>query len=298
MALSQEQRQECFATLGRTGGHREVMQTRRVIPEEYEAFLDRVTQEEKTLALPGVDVPVRVVVSIAKEKAEQCPVHINMHGGGFIFKQDHDDDLYCAHIAAAIRGVVVDIDYATSDEHPFPTAFDQCYAVAGWAFSQCAAWGADPAKYSVGGASAGGNLAAALALKATRTGDYRFCLQVLDYAANDNSMPVGDPAQARSEAFSLLYADGDVDLLKDPYVSPAFATDEQLAGLPRTLFIHAGRCPFTAINRKLAGRMVSAGVEVTQVIFAGSNHGFTVRINGEWEKAQETIIRAIRAACL
>ena len=47
-----------------------------------------------------------------------------MHGGGFVYPQDPDDDMYCAHIAAATHGIVVDIDYATSWEGPFPLAFD------------------------------------------------------------------------------------------------------------------------------------------------------------------------------
>ena len=64
--------------------------------------------------------PVRLVISTALDRTDNCPVHVNMHGGGFVFPQDHDDDLYCARVAAGIRGIVVDIDYAISWDHPLP----------------------------------------------------------------------------------------------------------------------------------------------------------------------------------
>ncbi len=298
MSLTVEQRQHWDEVLGRTGGHRETMKRERDIPEWYTDCLNKVEQTEQMLTVPEAEVPVRIIVSIAKDKEPNCPVHVNYHGGGFIFKQDHDDDLYCAHIASEIKGVVVDVDYATSDEHPFPMGFDQSYGVAKWAVSMCDTWGADPKKVSVGGASAGGNLAIAVAMKAVQTGEFSLNLQVLDYAANDNYMPLGNPAQIRSEAFSQMYVDGNVEMLKDPFVSPVFATDDMLKGLPRTLIVSAENCPFTPCNTELGKRMVKAGVEVTHAYFAGSNHGFTVRIAGAWKEAQDVIIHAIKAACI
>ena len=76
-----------------TSGHRNA---ERVIPPEYTAFLDQVEQKEMTLPLEAPAAPVRLVISTAKDKQPGCPVHVNMHGGGFVYPQDHDDDLYCA----------------------------------------------------------------------------------------------------------------------------------------------------------------------------------------------------------
>lgn len=294
MSLTIEERQKWFDVLERTNRHRN---EEKKYPEEYAAYLDKVVQE--TIIVPTT-IPVKCIITTPNNKIDNCPVHINMHGGGFIHGQDHDDDLYCAKIAYAIKGIVVDIDYATSDKHPFPAAFDQCYEVVKWAFDQCATWHADPKRISIGGHSAGGCLVAAISLKAAKTKDFKTCLQILDYAANDNSDCVEhtNEQNIRSAAFSMLYADGDAELLKDPYVSPVFATDDMLYDQPRTLIINAKNCPFCTVNENYGLRLVQAGNEVIMKRFTKSMHGFTVRMAAEWLEAQDLIIKEINAASL
>ena len=74
--------------------------------------------------------PVRLVISTALGPHRQLPGFTSTcTAAASCFPQDHDDDLYCARVAAGIRGIVVDIDYAISWDHPFPTAFEQSYAV-------------------------------------------------------------------------------------------------------------------------------------------------------------------------
>lgn len=293
MSLTAQQRQEQLDVIQRTGGSREVMLSRRVIPEDYTAFTKLVEREEQTLALPGAAVPVRLIVSKALDRKPGCSVHVNFHGGGFILPQNGDDDLYCARIAVGVHGIVVDVDYATSDKHPFPAAYDQSCAAVKWAFTQCAGWQADPKRVSIGGHSAGGNLAAAVSMKAARTGEFKLCLQILDYAANNNYMPLEAEGQERSRAFSMLYADGDVELLKNPAVSPVFATREELKDQPPTLIIEAGHCPFRDVNRKYEKKLLQAGNQVKRIEFPSSRHGFTVRMLDEWREAQQAIVDAI-----
>jgi acetyl esterase/lipase len=120
---------------------------------------------------------------------------------------------------------------------------------------------------------------------------------VLEYAASDNTMCLNDPTQSRSRAFSLYYADGDVELLKDPYLSPVNASDQQLRGLPRTLFIAPKQCPFYEVNQDLARRMSDLGVEVTVHSYE-ARHAFIVRRLDDWRGAQEDVLRALRAASL
>lgn len=297
MSLTKEQVRELMAVLDKTGGFRETRVRQRVIPQDYSACLEQCTQDEITLAFLGLN-PVRVIITTPKKKALSAPLHVNYHGGGFVFLQDHDDDLYCAHLAVETGAVVVDVDYASSKDAPFPMAFDQSYAVAQWAYDHCKRWNCDPKRLSVGGSSAGGNLAMAVSMKAKETGDFPVCLQVLDYAAMDNDIPLHDPALERSLVFSKLYADGDLDKLRDPFVSPFFASDAQLKGLPETLFIAPGKCPFYRCNLALGMRMIEQGVKVTMKAYPDCTHGFTVRLSGQWQDAQEQIIRAIRAATL
>lgn len=298
MSMTTEKRQEQLDVIQRTGGNREVMLSQRVIPDNYLAYAKQIEREEQTLALPGAEVPVRIIVSKALDREPGCPVHVNFHGGGFILPQNEDDDLYCARIAAGIHGIVVDVDYATSDKHPFPAAYDQSYAAVKWAFTQCAGWEADPRRVSVGGHSAGGNLAAAVSMKAARTGEFKLCMQILDYAANDNYMAViaEDREQwARCTAFSLLYADGDVELLQKPVVSPIFASPEDLKNQPYTLIVEAGQCPFRNVNREYEEKLLQAGNRVERVEFPNSRHGFSVRMLDEWQEAQQAIVDAINA---
>ena len=295
MALTQADKAYYKEVLDRTGAHRN---RERTIPPEYTAYLDKVEQKEMTLPLDAPAAPVRLVISTAKDKTEHCPIHVNMHGGGFVFPQDHDDDLYCAHLSAEIHGIVGDIDYATSWDHPFPCAFEQSYAVVRWVFEQCESWGGDPGRISVGGHSAGGCLSAAISMRAAATKDFDLCLQILDYSALDNYQAVLPGYNERSNAFSKLYADGDDRVLQLPFCSPLFATDEMLKGLPRTLVINAEKCPFKQDNEKYARRMAAMGNEVTIKCFADSPHGFTVRLAGQWQQAQELIIRTIKEAHL
>ena len=295
MALTQADLAHYREVIDRTSGHRG---GERVIPEAYTAFLEQVEQKELTLPLDAPAYPVRLVISTAKDKMEKCPIHVNMHGGGFVYPQDHDDDMYCAHVAAATHGIVVDIGYATSWEHPFPCAFEQSYAVVKWVFEQCESWGGDPKRISIGGHSAGGCLTAAISMRAAATKDFDLCLQILDYAALDNYQSVLPGANERSNAFSKLYADGDDRVLQLPFCSPAFATDDMLKNLPHTLIINAGHCPFKKDNEQYGLRIAAMGGEVTIKCFMDSPHGFTIRMAGEWQEAQELIIRAIKEACL
>lgn len=295
MALTTEQKQELLAVLGRTGGHREVMLRVREIPAEYQENLNRVEREELRLAFDGMP-PVRVIVTRDPDRRPGCALHVNFHGGGFIFPQDGDDDLYCANVALGIHGVVVDVDYACSDVDPYPAAVNQAYTVTKWAVDHAGEWGVDVKRISLGGHSAGGNLAAVTAMKALETGEMRFNLVMLDYAANDNYFVLEGEENIRSRAFSLLYADGDEALLKDPSVSPVFSSVDQLRGFPPTLIVEAGKCPFVETNRKFGALLEKAGTSVRFARYPESRHGFTVRMNGDWQAAQQTIIDAINAA--
>ena len=295
MPLTKEQKQELFDVLGRTGGQREVMKQSREIPADYREKLNRVERQELSLAFDGMPA-VRVVVSRDPGRKALCPLHVNFHGGGFIFPQDMDDDLYCANVALGIHGIVVDVDYACSDADPYPAAVHQACAVTRWAADHCGEWGADIRRVSVGGHSAGGNLAAVTAMEAVRTGEIRLNLVVMDYAANDNYFVLEGEENIRSRAFSLLYTDGDEELLKDPSVSPVFASVDQLRGFPPALIVEAGLCPFVDANRKFGAMLEKAGSSVRFARYPESRHGFTVRMNGDWQDAQQTIIDAINNA--
>ncbi|MBT9777545.1 alpha/beta hydrolase fold domain-containing protein [Clostridium sp. MCC353] len=300
MAFTEQEKEAFRKIIQETGGNRETMLQARYIPDEYREYLNRVERETVVVPAPLTKTPVTCYVSTAKDRTDHCPVHINCHGGGFYLPQNQDDDMYCAHLAAEIKGIVVDVDYALCPDYQYPTAFLQSYEAVKWAFSQCEAWGADPKRVSMGGHSAGGNLTAAVALKANRTKEFQLCLQILDFAALDlASFTKGEEPQARrSRAFNDMYSGCDETVISQPYYTPVLAEDSGLKGLPETLVIAAGICPFKDMNLEYGTRIAGQGSLVTMKCFANSHHGFTMRMLDEWQEAQQLIISKLREASL
>ncbi len=274
------------------------------ITPEYKKNLELADRQEVWVETSEGNVPCYVFT--AKNRVPRCPVHVNVHGGGFVRPHVLRDEIYSAKVADAIQGIVVDVDYSLAPEYPYPVAFNQCYEVCRWVFSMVEEWDGDPKRVSMGGHSAGANLTAAVNLKANQTGEFRFCLQVLDYGAFDMVTDPADKPDAehnmipveRGRMFNLAYTDGNLDILKDPYCSPLLATDEMLAGLPAALVISAGNDNFRFEDERYASRLIAAGVPVTARRFLHSNHGFIVHCTEEWEEGQQMVIDAIRRAVL
>lgn len=262
--------------------------------------------DREAVEVPTCEGPVTCYIFTAKNRTEHCPVHVNVHGGGFVRPHVLRDEVYSAKVADAIRGIVVDVDYGLAPEYPYPVAFNQCYDVCRWVFTRLKDWDGDEKRVSMGGHSAGANLTAAVCLKANQTKEFRLCLQVLDYGAFDL---VTDPAHKpgaetnmipaeRGRMFSMAYTDGNLDLLNAPYCSPLKAPDEMLAGLPEALVVSAGNDNFRFEDEEYAKRLIAVGVKVTAKRFLESNHGFIVHCTEEWEKGQELVISMIRQASL
>lgn len=275
------------------------------ITPEYRKCLELADKE--TVVIPvGEDDDVTCYIFTAKNRTPNCPVHINIHGGGFVRPHVERDEIYSAKVADAIQGIVVDVDYRLAPEYPFPTAFNEAYEVGRWTFSKLEEWDADEKRVSMGGHSAGANLTAAVALKANQTKEFSLCLQVLDYGAFDMATDPEDKKEAatnmipaeRSRMFTEAYTDGDLSLAKNPYCSPLFASDEMLKGLPEALVIAAGHDNFRFEDCDYAARMALAGTKVTLKCFTESNHGFIVHCTEEWEAGQAMVIDAIRQASL
>lgn len=294
MSLSKTEKEALLAVLEHTGLRRGASIGDVVVPESYRAYLNQVECKAYSVLCPAVNVPVTCYLNVPHNKAEHCPVHINIHGGGFFFARYENDAMYCARVACETRGIVVDIDYATSRDYAFPVAFEQCYEVVKWVFTQCAAWGADPARVSIGGQSAGGTLTAAICLRAAADTGFsgKICMQLLNFAGLDMYSTL-KAANERFRTFGQLYADGDSQTLKNPYASPSYATDEMLKNQPATVIITAGKCPFKQSNEEYGMRLVAMGNEVTFRCFVASRHAFTIALADEWNESQSFIIRCL-----
>ena len=293
--MTEEKRKELLARLDTTGKGRSPGLKTDDPPADYLANLEKTTKETVVLPCPAVDVPVVCEIFKAKDLEKNCRVHINIHGGGYVYPRNERDALYCAHLAAAIHGIVVDIEYTTTRTHSYPVPLEQCYEVAKWTFSNCTSWGGDPGRVSIGGYSAGGCLTAAINLRAAKEKDLggTFQMQIMTYPVFDNSVQNKHPENLRGYLFSMLYAGGDEQVLKDPYCSPLFADDGMLVDQPKTVLVLAGLCPAVNGAVRYGERLALAGNEVTIRGFPDCHHGFLALLADRWQEAQEYIIRQL-----
>ncbi|UJP40637.1 alpha/beta hydrolase [Cellulomonas palmilytica] len=251
----------------------------------------------------GAGAPVReLMVYRPAGVAGPPPVLVNLHGGGFVLGEGRDDDPYCRFLADAAGCAVVNVDYLLAPEHPFPAAVHQVHGLLAWLAEHAGAHGLDGTRLAVAGHSAGGNLAAAAALLARRSGGPSLRGVVVDYAPLDLATPPAaklttapDPgavaladAGARFNAWYLADADP-----ADELASPLLADD--LSGLPPTLVLTAELDLLRAEGDRFAERLAEAGVPVEHVVHAGCGHAFThVGPDDEAAAAWERIARFAR----
>ena len=232
------------------------------------------------------------------------PAHVYIHGGGFWLGTLEHFDGACRSIANAAECVVAAVDYRLAPEHKFPIAPEDCYAALEWVAREAATLNVDPARISVGGASAGGNLAAVVALMARDRGGPPLVLQVLDIPVTDLTMSQPSITE-NGEGYMLTkegcaqyvsyYLDDPTDATH-PYASPFFADD--LRDLPPALVTTAEFDPLRDEGEAYAERLRAAGVPTDFKRMDGHIHGsmgFTSLMPSAVEQHRRTIA-AIRTA--
>ncbi len=234
---------------------------------------------ERSATGPTGELAVRVYRP-DEASAALLPALVYFFGGGWVLGSLDAVDGVCRRLANATPCAVVSAAYRRAPEHPFPAGVEDCYAVTCWAAEQGPELGFDPSRLAVGGASAGGNLAAAVAPVARTRGGPQLAFQLLvypplDYRADTPSMaetfdPLFFNAQDAAWCWSHYLAreaDGE-----NPLASPLRARD--LRGLPPALVITAELDPLRDEGELYARRLVEAGVPGEAVRFEGVVHGF------------------------
>ncbi|MGW0043023.1 alpha/beta hydrolase [Rhodococcus sp. NPDC003348] len=226
---------------------------------------------------PAGPIPARVYQPEA-EATEPRPVVVFAHGGGFVFCDLDTHDGLCRALSNGVGAVVVSVDYRLAPEHPAPAALEDVYAALMWTKANCAALDGDPSRLVVAGDSAGGNLAATVALAARDRGGPALAAQALLYPVIDDDFDT-DSYRTYAEAhfntraamqwYWKQYAPGGAD---SPLVSPARA--ETLAGLPPAVIVTAGRDPLCSEGDAYAARLTSEGVPTTHRRYDDLFHGF------------------------
>lgn len=262
-------------------------------------------------------VPVRHGVSRVRTYQPRArptglrPLVINFHGGGFVFGNLAQTDWWCGRVAAALDAVVVSVSYRLAPEHPAPFPSEDCWDATCWLVDHAAALGADRHQVSVMGSSAGGNLAAlvAIAHRDRVRGDPSvapFAHQVLIYPATDLGLSspsvvelVSAPILTRSimDWYGRQYLPQDrPDGLRsdDPSISPLFHPD--LSDVAPALVIGAGQDPLRDDAVRYAEALRDAGVPADLLVYPEAVHGFVSmpRVAPEAEPALQATIDALR----
>jgi acetyl esterase len=235
---------------------------------------------EHQAAGPAGPVPVRVYRAAGTMMTDTLPAHVYFHGGGWVIGDLDSHDWTCRMIANGAKCAVVSVDYRLAPEHPFPAAYDDAVAATRWVAANSTPLGIDSSRISVGGDSAGGNLAAAVALT-LRGSDITLRAQALTYPVTDLTCAhygtyTGGVilTDARMRAYIDAYT-LDTTQRKDWRASPLFA--QSLRGLPPAVVILAGFDPLYAEGAAYAERLKKDGVPTTVREYPGQMHGFLSR---------------------
>ena len=209
-----------------------------------------------------------------------APGLVFFHGGGWVIGNLDSHDVACRQLAHEGELLVISVDYRLAPEHKFPAAVDDAIAATKWVSGNAEALGIDAARLMVGGDSAGGNLAAVVAIAARDGNGPKIAGQVLIYPATDFAR--SHPSHREPET-SILLTHTVIGWFCDHYLnsaadgtdwraSPARATS--LAGLPPAYVLTAGADPLRDEGDEYARRLKEAGVPVTYRTFPGQFHGF------------------------
>jgi acetyl esterase len=254
-----------------------------------------------TIIVPTRNGNAHIFIHYPEGGIAPYPLLVNIHGGGFIKGHRGQDTVFCRNMCSRAGCAVIDIDYTPVPEQRYPYALHQCYDVVKWASDNSVELGVDSLRIALCGHSAGGNLAAAISLINNEKRDFKILLQILDYPCLD----LHTPPQLKRDAYKNpklppeiirlvegLYVDDDQRLL--PTVSPCFAPDNMLTGLPETLIITCYGDYLGQEAESYALKLLEAGVPVTARRFLESGHGFVVRRNGQFEEAEAMILQAMQ----
>jgi acetyl esterase len=251
----------------------------RVVSNPEPPELEKVTP--LTIPAPHGLIPARIYTPKTLRKAAGlAPVLVFFHGGGWVIGDLDSHDVVCRKLALEGELVVVSVDYRLAPEHKFPAAVDDAMAATKWIAENAKQLGVDAARLMVGGDSAGGNLAAVVAIAARDGNGPAIAGQVLIYPATDFTM--AHPSHSEPETSILLthsvikwfrdhYLNGAADV-GDWRASPARATT--LVGLPPAYVLTAGADPLRDEGNEYAERLKQAGVAVAYRNFPGQFHGF------------------------
>lgn len=273
--------------------------------ETTHAFFDMpLPQVEKVenMILPGPhgDIPVRLYRPLNAPKDKLLPMLVFFHGGGWVIGSIKTHDRVCRYLANASGALVISVDYRLAPEHKFPIGIEDCMAATTWAASHAAKIGGDARRLSVGGDSAGANIAAVITHMARDNKGPAITFQILLYPVTDALGEQPSRSQyaqgfalegATIDWFTAQYVNSPVDCA-NPLISPLRGNN--FAGLPPAFIITAGLDPLCDEGEAYVEKLKAAGVPVTFSRYDQMIHGF-VTMGGLIPDARRALDEAAQA---
>lgn len=242
-----------------------------------------VERSEQYIPGPEGAPDVRVIIFKPKAVGDQRPAILHIHGGGYVIGKPEMGDFNNMNYAGDFGAIVVSVDYRLAPENPHPAPVEDCYAALSWLHTNAVELGVNRENIAISGESAGGGLAAALALLARDRKEVPIAFQHLIFPMlDDRTTIVTDPSpyigqfvwtpQTNQFGWSALLGKqpGGPDI--SPYAAAARAED--LAGLPPTYIICGALDLFLEENIDYATRLIRAGVPTEMHVYPGAPHGF------------------------
>ena len=228
---------------------------------------------------PARKVPLRIYTPRQQAPQANLPLFLFMHGGGFISGDLDTHDVLLRSISNGAKCIVVSVDYRLAPEHPFPAGLEDAYAALLWASGHAAELDGDNTRIVAGGDSAGGNLAAALALLARDRKGPQLQGQWLMYPTVSNRMDteswvkLGDEHFPTRELNSIMISSyiASGTSIDDPLAAPLWA---ELNNLPPALVQVGGLDPLSDECKQYAQKLEKSGNEVSFLFYPEHGHGF------------------------
>jgi triacylglycerol lipase len=260
--------------------------------------------EERFIPGPEGAPDVRVLVYRPEhETSGPRAAYLHIHGGGYVLGMPEINDLSNRSLVAELGCVLVASSYRLAPETRFPGSLQDCYAALTWLHREAAALGVDPDRIAIGGGSAGGGHAAALAIHARDRGEVPIVLQVLDAPMiDDRTGSTSDPHPYAGEFVWTPHNNrfGWQALLGVEPGGPATpagaaaARVEDLSGLPPAFVCVGALDLFVEENLEYARRLIRAGVPTELHVVPGAFHGYEAAVSAP----QVRTIASLRAAAL
>ena len=260
-------------------------------PEDARARMDMIGMLESpaepvsvvrdfTIAGPQQELPLRLYSPTSLKHTDPQPALVYFHGGGWVIGSITSHDRLCRAIANAAACIVISVGYRLAPEHKFPAAVLDCEAGFRYIATHAAELGVDPNRIAVGGDSAGGNLAAVVAVRARDSGGVQPKAQLLIYPATGHGI---ETASRKRFAEGHLLTSGTMRWFADHYLrdtNDAYRPEasprlvEDLSGLPSAYVLTAEYDPLCDEGEEYAHLLHEAAVPVTLRRFGGMIHGF------------------------